>query len=98
MSKSRRVKTTLMRGLRVYAPDPRMSPQEGPAIISRREDGPYYRWRHVAAAGSWHVSRVPRELLPPLVALSSAELPTSLRARLREHYGGGDGTSYGLGC
>jgi len=47
MRESQRVKTTMMRGLRVYAPDPHISLQGGfPAVvISRREDAPYHCWR-----------------------------------------------------
>jgi hypothetical protein len=86
----------MMRGLRIYTPARDVSPRGGgSAFISRREDGPFYCWHDGAGPGRWYVSRVPREALPRLVPLSSADLPSSLRARLREHYGG-DGSYFSL--
>jgi hypothetical protein len=81
-----------MNGLRVYT-NPNgtngTNAQSGRSVFySRREDGPYYRWRYEEGLGQWIFSRVhPSDLLPKALCIASwTAVPTTLRARLSEHY------------
>lgn len=78
-----------MRELRVYI---RRAVKEAPGgqavFYSRRADGPFYRWRYEETPGRWHYSRVRLSKLT-LRVLSVADweaIPTTLQARLDEHY------------
>jgi hypothetical protein len=78
-----------MNGLKVYINPVDTNPTRGQGVFySRRENGPYYRWRYEEGLGQWLFSRThPSELMPH--ALSPAnwrDVPTALQARLDEHY------------
>ncbi len=78
-----------MNGLRVYiTPDNADTPNRRSVFYSRREDGPYYRWRYEEGLGQWLFSRVNSFDLPPkaLSITSWTAVPTALRVRLSEHY------------
>ena len=78
-----------MRELRVYvAPVGPGARGEATAFYSRRADGPYYRWLYAEGAGGWHYSRVnlDRLTLRVLCIAPWDAVPTTLRARLGEHY------------
>jgi hypothetical protein len=78
-----------MNGLRVYInPNSTDTPSRLSVFYSRREDGPYYRWRYEEGLGQWLFSRVNSYDLPPkaLCIASWTAVPTALRARLSEHY------------
>jgi hypothetical protein len=81
-----------MNGLRVYinqvSPEG-TTPFDGQRVFyTRREDGPYYRWRYEEGLGQWIFSRVhASDLTPKALSIASwTAVPTALRARLSEHY------------
>ena len=77
-----------MNGLRVFINTESMGmPGKDWVFYSRREDGPYYRWRYEEKIGRWCVSRVHHGLVPKALCITAwATVPTSLRAMLSEHY------------
>ncbi|HEY0543759.1 MAG TPA: hypothetical protein VGC91_00035 [Pyrinomonadaceae bacterium] len=78
-----------MNGLKVYInPDNTRTPRGQGVFYSRRENGPYYRWRYEEGLGQWLFSRAhPSELMPKsLCPANWRDVPTALRARLDEHY------------
>jgi len=83
---------TLMNGLRVYinqvSPEA-ATPVNGQRVFyTRREDGPFYRWRYDEGPGQWIFSRVhSSDMIPKALSIASwTAVPTALRARLSEHY------------
>lgn len=78
-----------MNGLKVYInPKDTDTPRDHGVFYSRRENGPYYRWRYEEGLGQWLFSRThPSELMPNALAPANwRDVPTALRARLDEHY------------
>ena len=78
-----------MNGLRVYINQTGTDTlSEQRVFYSRREDGPYYRWRYEEQLRQWRVSRVSVSGSPlkTLCVASWQTVPTALRARLSEHY------------
>ena len=78
-----------MNGLRVYvSPTGTGTPSDDSVFYSRREHGPYYRWRYEEEFGRWLGSRVhPSDLtLKALCIANWKAVPTALRSRLGEHY------------
>lgn len=78
-----------MKELRVYLDPANLNARGEPAMFySRRADGPYYCWFYVEQTGQWDVSRVnlSRFDLRALCAASWKRLPTTLQARIIEHY------------
>jgi hypothetical protein len=81
-----------MNGLRVYINQlstESATPIEAPRVFyTRREDGPYYRWRYEEVLGQWIFSRVhASDMIPKALSIASwTAVPTALRARLSEHY------------
>lgn len=81
-----------MNGLRVYIN--LVGPEgaatfDGPRVFyTRREDGPYYRWRFEERLKIWIFSRVHASDVTQkdLSIASWTVVPTALRARLNEHY------------
>jgi hypothetical protein len=57
-------------------------------FYSRRANGPYYRWRYEKDLGQWRGSRMQlRELAQRDLSVASwKDVPSSLQARLDEHY------------
>ncbi len=76
-----------MYGLRVYIYRTNMTCSDI-VFYSRRDDGPYYRWRYEAELGRWCFSRVclPRLTLRILRPANWKAVPVSLQAELYEHY------------
>lgn len=77
-----------MNGLRVYF-NPSSTDTPGSKVFySRRADGPYYRWRVEGELGQWHGSRVhPSDWSLKALSLASWKaVPTTLQAKLGEHY------------
>lgn len=76
-------------GLRVYInPAGDDTPGEPGVFYSRRSCGPYYRWSYDERTVEWHSSRVHPSFLA-LDAFRAATwkaIPSSLQARLDEHY------------
>lgn len=78
-----------MNGLRVYIyPEDANARGENEVFYSRREDGPYYRWRYEEETGQWCGFRVQTAglKLKALCPASWKAVPTALRIRLAEHY------------
>ncbi|HEX8843493.1 MAG TPA: hypothetical protein VF791_02560 [Pyrinomonadaceae bacterium] len=78
-----------MNGLRVYTYSEDADAHNDRLVFySRRENGPYYRWRYEKNIGQWHGSRVhPSDLTPKALCVASWRIvPTALQARLNEHY------------
>ncbi|MDT7602466.1 MAG: hypothetical protein QOF61_463 [Acidobacteriota bacterium] len=76
-----------MTELRVYI-NPAGTPDARTVFYSRRADGPYYRWQYEEGGELWCASRV-RLSNPTLRALCVASwqsVPTTLQARLANHY------------
>jgi hypothetical protein len=75
--------------LRVYVSPGSAHTNGGQRVFySRRESGPYYRWRFEEEQGRWHSSRVNPQL-PTLKELCLANwkiVPPALQERLDEHY------------
>jgi hypothetical protein len=76
-----------MNGLKVYINSERAT-FEPSVFYSRREDGPYYRWRFEERQGRWHFARAhPSEVLPKALCVASwRDVPAALQVRLDEHY------------
>lgn len=81
-----------MNGLRVYinqiAAEGKI-PFDGQRVFyTRREDGPFYRWRYEEALQQWIFSRVhASDLAPKALSIASwTVVPNALRVRLSEHY------------
>ncbi|MGB7921738.1 MAG: hypothetical protein WCF57_00705 [Pyrinomonadaceae bacterium] len=57
-------------------------------FYSRREDGPYYRWRYEVGLEQWCFSRAHLSLMTrrALCLTCWEAIPTALQARLGEHY------------
>jgi hypothetical protein len=82
-------KPVRMNGLRVYLNPAGADGFGGLEVFySRREDGPYYRWRYEAELGQWCFSRARLSLLTrrALCIACWENVPTALQARLGEHY------------
>jgi hypothetical protein len=81
-----------MNGLRVYINQinlPDSASFDGQKVFyTRREDGPFYRWRYEEKVDQWIFSRVhASDLAPKALSIASwTAVPTALRARLSEHY------------
>ena len=78
-----------MRDLRVYSDSLSVGARGArSAFYSRRADGPVYRWLYEEEVGRWRFSRVRLSKfdLRVLCVMNLEAVPTSLRARLREHY------------
>jgi len=82
-------KLTQMKELRVYL-DPSILNARGEptTFYSRRADGPYYCWFYLEKTEQWDFSRVnlSRLNLRALCVASWKLIPTTLQARLIEHY------------
>jgi hypothetical protein len=78
-----------MQGLRVYInPVDADARNEQEVFYSRRDDGPYYRWRYEVELGQWRCSRLRSTDLSPH-ALSLARwkaVPIELQTSLDKHY------------
>ena len=76
-----------MNGLRIYIDQ--KSPDTLSAIFyTRRESGPYYRWRYEELRGRWLSCRM-RAFELPVIELASTswkEVPTALKSSLDLHY------------
>ena len=78
-----------MNGLRVYIdlkrPDTLCA---DPVFYTRREGGPYYRWRYEELRGRWLGSRMHAFELPvtELVSAPWRDIPAALKLSLGEHY------------
>src|SRR2546421_645935 len=84
-----RSRMTQIKELRVYLDPSALNARGEPAMFySRRADGPYYCWFYVKETGQWEVSRVhlSRLNLRALGVASWKLIPTTLQARLIEHY------------
>ena len=81
------MKIVRMRGLRIYV-NPIGVRAESVIFYSRRADGPYYRWHYETESGQWCCSRVhlPVLTLRVLSVTTWRNVPSTLRARLTEHY------------
>jgi hypothetical protein len=78
-----------MQGLRVYInPVDTDNKSEHGVFYSRRDDGPFYRWRYEGEAGQWCCSRVLRvEFAPGALCLARwKSVPTELQTSLGQHY------------
>ncbi len=78
-----------MNGLRIYIDQKKPDTGFGdPVFYTRRDFGPYYRWRFEQLRGRWLCSRMHSFDLPmtELVSAPWKELPTALQASLGEHY------------
>lgn len=78
-----------MRDLRVYVGSVSGAAHDASeTFYSRRADGPLYRWFYEEGTGCWRFSRVRLSSfeLRVLCVTNWGAVPTSLRARLGEHY------------
>lgn len=78
-----------MNGLKVYFnPQTTNAFNGGRVFYSRREGGPYYRWRYEEGLEQWIFSRArPSEFAPKALCLANwKDVPTALQVRLDEHY------------
>ena len=78
-----------MNGLRVYINPAGADGFGGLEVFySRREDGPYYRWRYEAGLGQRRFSRMHLSVLMRRALCTTCweAVPTALKARLGEHY------------
>jgi hypothetical protein len=76
-------------GLRVYIRDVVARPDSRiAAFYSRKGGGPFYQWLYDDQQAVWRCSRLNCSPLTPraFCVASWKSLPTSLRARLSEHY------------
>jgi hypothetical protein len=76
-----------MNGLRIYI-DLKRPDLRCVVFYTRREGGPYYRWRYEELRGQWLGSRM-RSVELPVTELVSApwkEVPAALKSSLDEHY------------
>ena len=76
-----------MNGLTVYI-DMKKSDTLCAIFYTRREGGPYYRWKYEEVRGKWLGSRMRAFELPvmELVTTPWKEVPIALRSSLNEHY------------
>lgn len=83
------LKTVEMQGLRVYIKrvDADTNGERG-VFYSRRDDGPYYRWRYEAQLGQWCGSRLrTSDLIPHAFCLARwKSVPLELQTSLVQHY------------
>jgi hypothetical protein len=84
-----KIKLIRVNGLRVYN-NPAGTDRFGglEVFYSRREDGPYYRWRYEPGLGHWSFSRVHLSLLTrrTLCITCWEAVPSVLQTKLGEHY------------
>ena len=76
-----------MNGLRIYI-DLKRFDTLCAVFYTRREGGPYYRWRYEELRGQWLSSRMRALELPEIELVSTPwkEVPTALKSSLNEHY------------
>ena len=78
-----------MNGLRVYIRAVVTHADGGLSVFySRKGGGPFYQWRYDDALAAWRCARMKASPLEPnaFYVASWKSLPSSLRARLSEHY------------
>jgi hypothetical protein len=78
-----------MNGLRVYVNTQKREMHDGYRVFySRRENGPYYRWRYDQKLSQWRVSRQHSgELTPNLLCKTNWKaVPEVLQVSMVEHY------------
>jgi hypothetical protein len=83
------IKLVRVNGLRVYINPAGVDRLGGLGVFySRRENGPYYRWRYEVGLEQWCFSRAHLSLLirRALCATCWEAVPTTLQVRLGEHY------------
>jgi hypothetical protein len=76
-----------MNNLRVYI-DSKRPDTLFAVFYTRREGGPYYRWRYEELRGRWLGSRMHAFELPVIELVSTPwkEVPSALKSSLDEHY------------
>ncbi len=78
-----------MNGLRVYI-NPEVTEKSGGygVFYSRRESGPYYRWRYEEKVSSWRGARVQSsDFSPRLLSTTNWKVvPAALQKSMIEHY------------
>ena len=78
-----------MQGLRVYINPVDMDTRNGHGVFySRRDDGPFYRWRYEAELGQWCGSRLRQADLTThaLCVARWKAVPLELQTSLGQHY------------
>lgn len=78
-----------MNGLRVYVNTQTREMHDGYQVFySRRENGPFYRWRYDGRLSQWQVERQPsRDLTPNLLGKTNWKaVPAILQVSMSEHY------------
>jgi hypothetical protein len=76
-----------MNGVRVYRnPEIKETQDASGVFYSRRENGPYYRWRYEEK--QWRVARVSSIAFSPrlLCPIGWKVIPPALRTRMVDHY------------
>jgi len=78
-----------MNGLRVYINTEGSETRDGQGVFySRRDDGPFYRWRYEEKAGRWRVARVHSSgFSPKFLSMTNWKVvPAALQRSMGEHY------------